>query len=101
MTERFLFDRIDTKARGAAIAGQYHGAVLDPAHKTKAALTLSQFAKSRAKVALNPAITQTVPETARHHRKILIRRIYRCIHGYLVPSPYIFDKSGRRPKAAA
>lgn len=83
------------------MAGQHHGAVLDTPHETKAALALSQFAESRAKVALKPAVVQTVPEPAGHHRKILIHGIYRRIHGYLVFRPYIVDQPGGERRTAA
>jgi len=61
MIQRFLFNRIDTKAAAAAI-GRYDNAIIHTLpYKTKAALSFVQLTKSWTKPAFNTTIFQPRP----------------------------------------
>ncbi len=53
MIERFLFDRVDTEAGGAAVGGEYHLPVEVPADEAGTALAFMQVAIARAQIALD------------------------------------------------
>ena len=61
MVEGFLFNWINTKATGTAIAVQYNFAMFAAAHITQPPLSLTHLTKARAQVTLHPPIFQTVP----------------------------------------
>ncbi len=61
MVQRFLFDRINRKAAGAAVTGHHNPVVQILSDEAQAALAFVQFAKSGAKIALHPAIGQNMP----------------------------------------
>jgi hypothetical protein len=56
MVQRFLFDGINRKTAGAAVTGHYDLIVQILPDKAQAALAFVHLAKSRTKIALNPAI---------------------------------------------
>jgi hypothetical protein len=61
MIQRFLFDRIDTEAAGAAIGIKFDFAAFDATHEAQAALTFVHAAFTRTDVALNAAVLESVP----------------------------------------
>jgi hypothetical protein len=60
MIERFLFDRVDAKARRAAIGREHDLGALPGAHEAETALPFLRFAITGAEVALNWAIRHDV-----------------------------------------
>src|SRR5262249_32082542 len=64
VVERFLLDRVDAKARGAAVGGEHHAVALAHAHEARSALPLVQAAVARAQVALQPAVVEQMPPAA-------------------------------------
>jgi hypothetical protein len=61
MIQRFLFNRIDTKPAAPAISRQHHSVAHALPHKTKSALAITQFAKSRTKPAFDAPVRQYHP----------------------------------------
>lgn len=61
MIQWFFLNRIDTEAAGAPVGGQHHGIVQTPTHEAQTALSLAQFAKPRAQIALNAFVIQPMP----------------------------------------
>src|SRR5207248_4666558 len=85
MIQRFLFNRIDTKAAAATI-GRYDNAIIHTLpNKTKAALSFVQLTKSRTKPALNTTIRQHNPPAAWVIR-LFWRRDHRIDAKYSMPS---------------
>lgn len=76
MIQRFLFNRIDTKPAAPAISRQHHSIVCALSDKTKSALSVMQFAKSRTEPALDAPIRQHHPPATG-----IIRLCQRCDHG--------------------
>ena len=66
MIERFFFDRVNAKARRAAVGRQHHLVAQPPPHKAQTALAFVQLAIPRTHVALDATIFQHVPIAARH-----------------------------------
>jgi len=64
MIEWLFLDRIDAEAARAAVGGQDDLVIASAAHETQAALAVTQFAKTRAQVALQSTIVESVPVTA-------------------------------------
>jgi hypothetical protein len=65
MIQRFLFDGVHAKAAGTAIGGQDDLLLVTGAHKTKALLTLVEFAGAWADVALDAPVVQLMPVFSR------------------------------------
>src|SRR5215470_6908036 len=61
MIERLLLYRIDTEAARAAIGEQFDLSAVGPANEAQSTLAITQLARSRADIALHPAIIQRVP----------------------------------------
>jgi hypothetical protein len=61
MIERLLLDRIDTEAARAPIGEELDLSAFGPANEAQSTLALVQLARSRADIALHPAIVQRVP----------------------------------------
>src|SRR6266568_3171159 len=75
MIQRFFLDRIDTKPAAPPIGGEHHPIPHPLPDETKSALTFVQFAKSRAKPALDSPIRQSRPPTTG-----IIRLLQLCHH---------------------
>ena len=75
MIQRFLFNRIDTKAAAATIGRKYDAITRALPHKTEAALSFVQLTKSRAKSAFDATIWQHHPPAA-----WIVRLYERCDH---------------------
>jgi AmmeMemoRadiSam system protein B len=65
MIQRLLFNRIDAEAAGAAVGIKFDLAAFDAAHETQAALAFVHAAFTRADVALNAAVLESVPVLGR------------------------------------
>jgi AmmeMemoRadiSam system protein B len=61
MIQRFLFNGVDTEAAGATVGIEFDLAALDAAHETEATLAFVHAAFTRADVALNAAVLESVP----------------------------------------
>jgi hypothetical protein len=66
MVERFLLDRVDAKAAGAAIGGQYNLLPVAGAHEAQAALAIVKPAEAWAEITLKTAVVRPMPITARN-----------------------------------
>src|SRR5438132_13157779 len=95
MIQRFLFNRIDTKAAAAAI-GRYDNAIIHTLpYKTKAALSFVQLTKSRTKPAFDTTIRQHHPLAALAIR-LYWWRYHQIGAKYSIPSP-IQNQAGKCP----
>src|SRR5207244_11639693 len=65
VVERLLLDRVDAEPGGAAVRGEHHAAAFHLAHEAHAALALVQPAVARAQVALDAAVFEAMPPSAR------------------------------------
>ena len=63
--ERFFFDRVDANATGAAIGGQHHPIALARTHEAERTLAFMQPAEAGTEIALNSAIGEFVPISAK------------------------------------
>ena len=61
MIQRFLLDRIDAEAAGAAVGVELDLAAFDAAHEAQAALTFVHLAGARTDVALDATVVERVP----------------------------------------
>ena len=61
MIQRFLLDRIDAEAAGAAVSVEPHLSVFDAAHEAQTALAVVHLAGTRTDVALNSSVIEAVP----------------------------------------
>jgi len=78
VVERLLLDGIDAEARGAAVGGEHHLAVLVAAHEAERALTGADEARARAQRAADaPRVSLGVPEA----RGRAIEMFVRPLHG--------------------